>query len=513
MKKWILILSIVLNTLFIFSATAGVKTYNEQGQLIKEVINGENPDGTGNKEGYNYVLTYEYDDNGKLAQKIQTSMCEQGQCLTKKVYNYEYDAKNHVTETVQLYNGENIQQLNEISPSTKQYFYQYDDNGNLLTKRGTDGSSYSYDYYEDGKLKSQTDKYGRVTTYEYYESGQLHSETLTANGVNSTYTYQYEDTGDGNYKVTKCGNGSSSCLTSEYDINGNRISQGNEHYTYNDDGFITEYSNPNFTRELKYGDNGEIQKIEETSNGSTTNIRIFDDEGKKIEQHDFQNSDNSRYDYYTEYNEYGEHTSDYGIAYHGDILINESYDTAVLDENGHRIGADRTDYQYNYETGKLEMVRHDRWTENGNMYNKELYYWYDEDGKLISSHYHEEDGTTFDNAYNYRYDYDENGNLISKIQIEAWHGVFDEQGYTSSYDQTESVIETYKNTKDGYILAYDGDGNMIGKYDTLTALLKNKSVEFDPSNPDGRIIRRIYTIEEAAKVSKPTGNTFRLRYK
>ncbi|HCU59157.1 MAG TPA: hypothetical protein DIC64_04160 [Alphaproteobacteria bacterium] len=61
-------------------------------------------------------------------------------------------------------------------------------------------------------------------------------------------------------------------------------------------------------------------------------------------------------------------------------------------------------------------------------------------------------------------------------------------------DYRDKVQEANKKTINGVTYVYDKNGNLVVK--------------------DGkRFEKRIYTVEEAAAVSKPTGNTFKLRYK
>ena len=58
------------------------------------------------------------------------------------------------------------------------------------------------------------------------------------------------------------------------------------------------------------------------------------------------------------------------------------------------------------------------------------------------------------------------------------------------------VVATEVSHKNGVIYVYDEDGNLISQYGKETKQAK-----------------RIYTVEEAAKLSKDTGNTIKLRYK
>ena len=59
----------------------------------------------------------------------------------------------------------------------------------------------------------------------------------------------------------------------------------------------------------------------------------------------------------------------------------------------------------------------------------------------------------------------------------------------------ENIYNTIQKTKNGITYIYTTDGHLLGQY--------------GQKNPP----KRIYTIEEAARLSKPTGNTFKIRYK
>ena len=90
-------------------------------------------------------------------------------------------------------------------------------------------------------------------------------------------------------------------------------------------------------------------------------------------------------------------------------------------------------------------------------------------------------------------DYEKEGDLY-KIGNTYYASVSDMQSNTSCGSQTECEAairgETMQQNSDGSTTIYNADGTIKG--------FKNK---------------RIYTVQEAEKLSKPTGNTFKLRYK
>ena len=74
-------------------------------------------------------------------------------------------------------------------------------------------------------------------------------------------------------------------------------------------------------------------------------------------------------------------------------------------------------------------------------------------------------------------------------------------------------------------LVYDEKGNVVGKYASAMNLNKGVATETYKYDSAGHLVsifdgngqrtwgKKIYTVEEANKVAKPTGNTFRIRYR
>ena len=138
-----------------------VYEYNEKGLLVKTVFPGKaENDGYYHYDEYPspYIVTYEYDDNGNLTYKEDL---ENGSILR------EYDENNHM-----------IYEWKENNRGDQERFFEYDGKGNLITIREPrEGEAY-YDYQDDD---------GNVVTvsyeYEYDSEGNLISK--------SEYSYYY----------------------------------------------------------------------------------------------------------------------------------------------------------------------------------------------------------------------------------------------------------------------------------------------------------------------------------
>ena len=81
---------------------------------------------------------------------------------------------------------------------------------------------------------------------------------------------------------------------------------------------------------------------------------------------------------------------------------------------------------------------------------------------------------------------------------------------------------SYSYADDGRVTVTDNEGNVLGTYSDFSAALTDMygyapemtlSASGNNSQSEQKAGRLIYTVQEAEKLSKPTGNRFRLRYK
>ena len=198
------------------------------------------------------------------------------------------------------------------------------------------------------------------------------------------------------------------------------------------------------------------------------------------------------------------------------------------------------DYIYDADDRLVYVIEHD-----GRL-QYEKPYRYDLDGNMYKFYPSDEMYDNYDSmqveymmtsSKAYKYIYDDNGNLTQLMMVGAqslgdyWEFTDDpEREILDPYGM--GPIQTYEN-QDGKIIAYDGDGNKIGEYASVTSMLQGEALPETPPetthsvqntdgsttiyNADGSIKgfkgKKIYTVQEAEMLSKETGNTFKIRYK
>lgn len=160
--------------------------------------------------------------------------------------NTEFNALNQVkTYTNKIYNGDQIKSL----PNNKSFFYEYDENGNIIKEYDYDSKNsmelkYSYEYDEANQLIRYNDNISnRSYSYEYDDNGNLLFK--------STYTYTPLETELGEPLSTEYYNATLTSLNDEtlvwngqqlesYEVtNDNNITTRVE-YCYDENGLMTE---------------------------------------------------------------------------------------------------------------------------------------------------------------------------------------------------------------------------------------------------------------------------------
>ncbi|MBR2299678.1 MAG: hypothetical protein IJ870_03790 [Alphaproteobacteria bacterium] len=244
------------------------------------------------------------------------------------------------------------------------------------------------------------------------------------------------------------------------DENGNRtktlyvkFSSSDFTYTYNEDGILIAGSRLESGSGFTYDDNGALLSY---ANGSNITSVTYDDNGG------YSGSIKS-------YNEDG--------SLRNERIYNLSVDPNYELSDG-RIGTLRT----LMENGTRERLT--VYNEDGSILMGTGQRVYDGHGNITNDYFNiiPEGGisTTIKNM-RYSYTYDDNGNILTCIETDQLSG----QIITKNYNKNGgySIVNA-----DGSISNYNADGTLL-------------------------IPKRIYTVEEASKLSKPTGNTFKLRYK
>ena len=204
-------------------------TYNELDMLTRVTFTGSNGTET---VAYEYEYTakgqvhklidhmsgtetvYTYDAGGRLLTVVRYDADEQIHDFSKKV---SYDNEGKVTAV--------LRSMTYLRGTTEEYFthqnvYNYNPDGSLRSEIIASGDivtvNYEYDAFD--RLVEKSANNGITTSYEYREFGTNQTDLLvtgytnTINGVDSTYTYEYDSNGN----ITKITHGIS-VITYTYD--------------------------------------------------------------------------------------------------------------------------------------------------------------------------------------------------------------------------------------------------------------------------------------------------------
>lgn len=135
--------------------------------------------------------------------------------------------------------------------------FQYDDNGNVISKKEGNPITWTYEYDENGLLTKETSThtlYGTdESTYEYDENGlvimrSMKSDSGASDGVVLTYSYEFDDNGLVKSMTTNSsGGGDPTITTFTYDENGKITAKSETDgsylaetaYTYDENGNVS----------------------------------------------------------------------------------------------------------------------------------------------------------------------------------------------------------------------------------------------------------------------------------
>ncbi|MBR2299167.1 MAG: hypothetical protein IJ870_01165 [Alphaproteobacteria bacterium] len=432
--------------------------------------------------------------------------------------------------------------------------YYYNEKG-LLTKKcwTTDCSSYvSYEYDDQDRLVSETDG-GWSYKYTYQDNAVMQRDTYR-NGVKSE-TYFFKQDFDFPNVASRYDEGESMGAL-YYDSNGN-ITGGNLYSVENGTVYKTDYTNgvaqtPEVVGRYVHTDDGRTLETRYSDWRTSTTIRdetnmkglgyenIYEDGRKEITNFDNGYERPNVMTYYPDgsfegrmhiLDEYGNPISYTQYNKDGTSLIEIAFDNVY--DNGKLISQTLT-----FDNGQYQVVEY---YDDGTRKSEKNY---DKDGVLQSEVSFDEHGndiyfTSNDGQYSeFSHEYDKQGNLLKTT--------------FSRYDQDGKLISEGEESCDSWLvkqigfgmmdrncvsikdIGYDADGNVMwGRYwefDEYGNPLQEMQYQNNQpvaqrahvyANPNWkaalkalhRKIRRSYTLEEAAAASKPTGNTFRLRYK
>lgn len=184
---------------------------------------------------------------------------ERGNVISARYSNgtyiaYEYDADNRLTL---------VKNYNAAGAVLDSYAYTYDANSNR-TSVVTGSGTISYQYDALNQLTQETLLDGTTITYEYDAAGNRTKKTVGANVTNYTYD-------NGNQLTAVNGQ------TYTYDSNGNRTSNGPKTYVYNEVNQLVEVKNTGGSTIATFTYDDQGKRISMTVSGSTSNFHYSGD--------------------------------------------------------------------------------------------------------------------------------------------------------------------------------------------------------------------------------------------
>ena len=449
---------------------------------------------TENKVGSQVLTAFDYGTNNNILQKVTYG---NGQTV-----NYNYDKYGNVKEL--FYNGKlAFSFLSDKTGSVmrhkdfvnnRQYDYDYDTTGRLVRQVKTDisksdaenkfVSAYEYDYDLNNNVTKLASKNGDSSIVHSFTYGKDNLLTEYSSDVSSKVTYTY----DGLNRQTK----SSVALKTPLDMS----------YTYYDsnrgENFTTtkikEETIGKDTYKYEYDTNGNITDIYKKVNNDWQRLYLYeyDEFNQLITFCDYINQKQYRYDYDEAGNILTETVSRIGA--HGqlyDSRVNAyGYDDAnwgdkLTSYNGETITYDEIGNPLSYRDGMEMTWLNGRKLTTLQSGNDSISYKYDSNGVRTSKTV---------NGVEYTYEY-LNGKLMHETRGEkVFDYCYDANGqlYAVSYkanSSTNAVTYYYAHNWRGDITSiYDGDGNMVAKYEydvwgnVLTVTNSNNSEITDPNH-------------------------------
>ena len=449
---------------------------------------------TENKVGSQVLTAFDYGTNNNILQKVTYG---NGQTV-----NYNYDKYGNVKEL--FYNGKlAFSFLSDKTGSVmrhkdfvnnRQYDYDYDTTGRLVRQVKTDisktdaenkfVSAYEYDYDLNNNVTKLASKNGDSSIVHSFTYGKDNLLTEYSSDVSSKVTYTY----DGLNRQTK----SSVALKTPLDMS----------YTYYDsnrgENFTTtkikEETIGKDTYKYEYDTNGNITDIYKKVNNDWQRLYLYeyDEFNQLITFCDYINQKQYRYDYDEAGNILTETVSRIGA--HGqlyDSRVNTyGYDDAnwgdkLTSYNGETITYDEIGNPLSYRDGMTMSWLNGRKLTTLQSGNDSISYKYDSNGVRTSKTV---------NGVEYTYEY-LNSQLMHETRGEkVFDYCYDANGqlYAVSYkanSSTDAVTYYFAHNWRGDITSiYDGDGNMVAKYEydvwgnVLTVTNSNNSEITDPNH-------------------------------
>lgn len=406
------------------------------------------------------------------------------------------------------------------------------------------------EYHEDGSSssRSETNNYiynwKDVDIWEYDENGQpkSHSNENIQDGYRFYDIEFFENgiqTGHRNISVSD-DDGVGSKVTHEhvYDGQGYEKSSSTTWEGHTPDGgksVSTEYREDGWCVSniaFEYDSNGnKIYEMSITWDGSrrTPLIEVYYDENGHVVEKYYTN-DKALYN--SQNIEVGEDST--MERYDGQGYLTDLYNSRIeskFDEAGNYIGYADSQSELHYAKDGTAFGHEEKWGEDEGIYNRSdnyVQYQYDKDGNIINSIIIPANFDT--NGISFGEQIDINGDKIKDAKLVRdeetgkmmlYVGIFDDNGDFITESETEYAVNGYGYLykvatkvydEEGHYKMYDGDGKVIGIYDEYGNQIAG--AESSSETTESRVVRRIYTVEEATEAVKGSGkNRFIIRYR
>lgn len=487
--------------------------YDDRGRLTKESFN----DGT-------EEITYSYGEDG------QVSITDASGANTRLLLN-DLGQVGQIQEasgrTLRINYDEAGNPIGIVAPNNGVLSFTYDSKGNVLSQVNPLGQRTAFTYQSDfNLLESVTDPRGNVIAYDYDESGNLISIAYEGN---SSESFDYNEQGD----ITQSTNRRAQAINYQYNERGQLIRQDNAdasflEYAYDERGNLTSATDNNGTITQEYDDDDRLTKITYANGRSLT--YTYDAGGRRTSMTDQdENQVNYSYDVagrlasltdgddnsivsYT-YDEVGRiaredngngtyTTYSYDLVgqitsianFAADDSVNSRYDYSY-DQLGQQTEVTTLDGSWSYSYDSIGQLTGAVFTStNAEIPDQNLTYLYDAAGNRISTvvngdttEYSTNNLNQYETVGNAVYNYDGDGNLISKTEGENSETyeynsenrlvrVIDTEGNETLYEYDplgNRTATVYNGERTEYLIDPFGLGDVVGEYDNEGNLVAN----------------------------------------
>ncbi|MCF6207170.1 MAG: DUF6531 domain-containing protein, partial [Sulfurovum sp.] len=372
--------------------------------------------------------------------------------------------------------GQMVQESDPLGHITS---YGYNAAGSVTSKTDSNGNTIAYAYDPNGYLTAKTYSDGNSTNFSYDASGRL----LSANNVNISYTYQY-DIAD---RLVHVEDSEGRTIEYVYDNGGNRTllttSEGN----------AVEYA---------YDDAGRLESIKSASDEFTFG---YDQLGRRSHLK-YPNGIEATY----RFDEGGNLTGLTHQSFARKPVVDLAYTVDPVGNRLKRILNGRgTDYGYDdiYRLTSANSIKSQKHHSDddehygkdkmkGSKYRKNSKgeaYTYDPVGNRLTGPKSKDEstynvGNELQLNKHYRYQYDNNGNMLAKIALDD-----DEESFAYRYDYENRLVEVVKTEEDDSII-------VTFKYDPFGRRIEKKVVELeeddDEDETESKVFRYFYGNED-----------------